>query len=209
MEVGMRSKDARFPLSPLAFNPSSSAEPGLAAKRSERKDSRQRSRRTIAVFVLATLAINGAVAYFLDEARPRLRDPEYARRISSLRVRIAENPNRPLVLVVGSSRTAMGIKPNEREISRSAKAASNDFLMFNLSLIGGGPVLELIVAQRAFAEGIKPAVLLVEYWPPLLNLDRDNTNLSMIDRMGRREQGVMQEHNADAASAPGRFDRIS
>ena len=46
------------------------------------------------------------------------RDPEYGRRANRLRARVAEHPGRPLVLVVGSSRTAMGVCPSAWEDAR-------------------------------------------------------------------------------------------
>ena len=38
----------------------------------------------------------------MDAVWPQLGDPEYGRRVINLRARVAENPGRPLVLVVGS-----------------------------------------------------------------------------------------------------------
>jgi hypothetical protein len=161
---------------------------------------RSRGCKTIAIFVVATLAINAAVALLLDEFHPELRDPEYARRISSLKDRVAEYPQRPLVLVLGSSRTAMGIRPGEWEACRPARAASSDPLLFNLSLIGGGPLLEMIVTQRIFADGIKPRAILLEYWPPLFNEDRANTFGVSIDRLGTRDRAVLQAYSANSES---------
>ena len=37
---------------------------------------------------------------------------------------------------------------------------------------GAGPVLQLMMLRRALAEGVRPAVVLLEYWPPLLDHDR-------------------------------------
>jgi hypothetical protein len=170
------------------------------AKHADRSQLRGRSRRTIAIFVLATLAINAAAILILDEVRPGLRDPEYSRRISSLKERLAENPQRPLVLVVGSSRTAMGICPREWEASRDLKAGSPDLLLFNLSLIGGVPILESIVTQRAFADGIKPAAILLEYWPPLFNEERENIACASIDRMGARDRSILHNYHAGTDS---------
>ena len=48
-----------------------------------------------------------------------LRDPEYGRRLSALRQRQAERgPGRPLVLLMGSSRVAMNVRPGLMEVNR-------------------------------------------------------------------------------------------
>jgi hypothetical protein len=161
------------------------------------------------MFVLAIVAINATVGWLLDEVRPELRDPEYARRISSLRARVAENPQRPLVLVVGSSRTAMGIRPGEWEANRFSNAAAPDQMFFNLSLIGGGPLLELILTRRAFAEGIKPAVILLEYWPPLFKEDKDNTICASFDRLGSRDRAAVRAYFSETDSTESTFPNNS
>jgi hypothetical protein len=169
-------------------------------KDTNRNQLRGHSRRTIAIFVFAALAINAAAILILDEIRPGLRDPEYSRRITSLKERLSENPQRPLVLVVGSSRTAMGICPGKWETIRAAKADSHDILLFNLSLIGGVPILELIVTHRVFADGIKPAAILLEYWPPLFNEEQENIVCASIDRMGARDRSILRNYCANPDS---------
>src|SRR5687768_1884754 len=48
-----------------------------------------------------------------------LRDPEYGRRLVSLRQRQRERgPGRPLVVLLGSSRVAMNIRPGLMEVNR-------------------------------------------------------------------------------------------
>jgi len=39
-------------------------------------------------------------------------------------------------------------------------------MIFNLSVLGGGPVMELLIARRAIVDQVRPAVVLLEYWPP-------------------------------------------
>jgi hypothetical protein len=196
MEFGMRREVGGIAtiLHVIAF--SCCTDRDLTAKHANRSQLRGRSRRTIAIFVLATLAINTTAILILDELRPELRDPEYSRRISSLKEKLSENPQRPLVLVVGSSRTAMGVCPAKWEASRAPITSSRDFLLFNLSLIGGVPILESIVTQRAFADGIKPAAILLEYWPPLFNEERENIACASIDRMGSRDRSTLHHYHA-------------
>jgi hypothetical protein len=130
---------------------------------------RRAARFALAGFVLAALGLHAVAFVVLDELRPGLRDPEYARRVRDLRQRIAENPGRPVVLVVGSSRAAMGVRPGEWEAVRPAAPGTPDPLIFNMSLLGGGPIMELMVLRRVYADGLRPDVALLEYWPPYLH----------------------------------------
>jgi len=72
------------------------------------------------------------------------------------------------VLVVGSSRTCMGLSPAAWEESRPGGA---DPLLFNMGLVGGGPVIELMALRRAYADGFRPDVVVLEFWPPFLRED--------------------------------------
>ena len=134
-----------------------------------RKRSRLRARRGILCFVLSTLVINAATLLLLDELQPGIRDPEYGRRVRRLQARIAENPGRPTVLFVGSSRTAVGICPAAWEAVRPRDSKFPDPMFFNMSLLGSGPIMELMVLRRLFADGLRPDLVLIEYWPPFLH----------------------------------------
>jgi hypothetical protein len=115
------------------------------------------------------LAIHGAVLLALQDSR--VRDPEYGLRATRLHARLAENPGRPLVLVVGSSRTAMGVCPAAWEEVRPNDPARPDPLIFNNAVLGAGPVMELMALRRAYADGFRPSVVLIEYWPPFFHQD--------------------------------------
>lgn len=105
----------------------------------------------------------------VDVARPELRDPEYGLRLNALRQRIAEHPERPLVVVIGSSRTAMGVRPYVWEESRPG--TPTDPLLFNMSRVGGGPLIQLMTLRRLYADGIRPDAVILEHWTPLLRED--------------------------------------
>jgi hypothetical protein len=99
-------------------------------------------------------------------ASSSLRDPEYGHRLSALRQRLAERaPGRPLVVLLGSSRVALGVRPgllatNERTGGRP--------IVFNFGLCRAGPLLELLCLRRLLDDGIRPAVVLAELWPVVL-----------------------------------------
>ena len=67
--------------------------------------------RTVLAFLGIYLVLHFGVWLWLDYGPPRLRDPEYGKRLKRAEDRSAENPNRPVVLVIGSSRTSMGVRP--------------------------------------------------------------------------------------------------
>jgi hypothetical protein len=133
----------------------------------------------------------------VELAWPRLRDPEYGRRAERLRARVAEHPHRPLVLVVGSSRTAMGVRPSAWEEARPG--SPNDPLLFNMATVGGGPIQELIAVQRVFDDGFRPAAVLIEYWPPVLRQDGEFGEAARADvrRFRRSDLPVVREYFPD------------
>jgi hypothetical protein len=142
-----------------------SAPPRPAARASRRRAARV----ALGTFVFGAVFLHLAALFAMDVAWPQLRDPEYGRRTAQLSERVVEHPDRPLVLVVGSSRSAMGVRPGAWEAVRPG--TPHDPLLFNLSVVGAGPITELLVMRRALADGFRPAVVLLEFWPPLLHQD--------------------------------------
>lgn len=132
----------------------------------------------VAAFALAALALNVGFLLVLDYGPPRLRDPEYGKRLASLNARVRENPGRPLVLMIGSSRTAMGVRPAVLEDEPGDPLRP---MLFNLALAGSGPVMELMAVRRALADGVKPAAVLIEYWPAFLREDGTYWEQARID----------------------------
>lgn len=126
-------------------------------------------RRVLLWFVAVAVGLHVAALVALDAPASSLRDPEYGWRARRLRARMAEHPTRPLVLVVGSSRTCMGVKPAAWEAVRPG--APSDPLLFNFGAVGAGPVQQLIAVRRLYADGFRPDVVLLEYWTPLLRQD--------------------------------------
>jgi hypothetical protein len=130
------------------------------------ESARRSARAAVAWFVAATLGLSGATLLAADVLTPAIRDPEYGRRARALQARVAEHPDRPLVLVVGSSRVGAGVCPAAWEAVRPDGRAP---LLFNIGRAGAGPVVQLMTLRRVLAEGVRPAVVLLEYWPPLVN----------------------------------------
>jgi hypothetical protein len=131
----------------------------------------RRSARTVVIgFAVAFLALSIGSWLAIDYGWPQVRDPEYSRRVTRLRARMAEHPKRPVVVVIGSSRTAMGLRPGAWEEARPEGDDSSP-LLFNMSLVGSGPVMELLCLRRMIADGFRPDAVIFEYWPPFLRED--------------------------------------
>lgn len=127
---------------------------------SRRADAR---RRMLAGFVFVLLSAAG-FNVALDTVAPYLRDPEYGHRIKQLRALHRAEPNRPLVVVLGSSRPQMGLSPALLGLG----SGPTDPLSYSMAAAGCGPFHELMNLHRMLADGVKPDYLLVEVLSPVL-----------------------------------------
>src|SRR5689334_14461752 len=94
--------------------------------------------RTEIVWCLAGLLLaQAALALALEGPRPELRDPEYGVKLAALRQRLREHPGRPLVLALGSSRTANALQAGRLAPSGECPSAP---LVFNFGLTAHGPL---------------------------------------------------------------------
>lgn len=114
--------------------------------------------------VLAFLAGQAVLAYIVGYAHPEIRDPEYGYRLRRLHQWTATTPQRPLCLILGSSRTLSGIYPPA--LPPWPTDAGPEPLVFNFSQFCAGPVRELQTLRRLLAAGHRPDWLLLEVWPP-------------------------------------------
>ncbi len=130
---------------------------------------RRRGFRAVLGFAAALIALNALLAILVDAAPVHLRDPEYGLRLKSLRAKRADHPDRKLTIVLGSSRTAIGIRPDVYEASLAHP--ENAPLLFNMSMSGAGPILQLLTLERLLADGVKPDALLIEFWPAVYRGD--------------------------------------
>jgi hypothetical protein len=113
-------------------------------------------------FLVAQLALN----VLLELRYSAVNDKEYARRLDLLRARLSEEPGRPLLLLLGSSRTEMNFLPEELPPLRTASGQQP--LPFNFSHLGAGPVMNLLELRRLLRAGIRPEWLVLEVMPPQL-----------------------------------------
>jgi hypothetical protein len=117
----------------------------------------------VALFPLGQLAL----AVTLERDRLPVRDPEFTRKITRLdRLRHAD-PGRPLLVALGSSRTLQGLRADQ--LDGLPAPDGRPCTAFNLGLTAAGPLREWLALQRLLAAGVRPARLLVEVTPELLN----------------------------------------
>jgi len=96
------------------------------------------------------------------------RDPQYVMKYELLRARLAENPGRPLWLVIGTSRVERGLCP---AIINDARAGPGSPLVYNFGLGGAGLFRDFICLHRVLEAGIRPRVVGIEVFGALLNGD--------------------------------------
>ena len=96
------------------------------------------------------IAIAGTA--WIEHYRVDAVDREYAARLTLLKREQAAHPNRPLFLVVGSSRMVMGFGPEE--MPPVTTADGDRVTVFNASHLGAGPVMNHTTLTRLQREGI-------------------------------------------------------
>lgn len=112
-------------------------------------------------FAAAQLALSLAVESWL----PQVRDPQYAVREQRLLARRAAAPGRPLWVMLGSSRTQLGLQAGQYRGIASAQAP----LVFNFGMPGCGPIMQRVCLERLLERGVRPDLLFVEVMPAMLS----------------------------------------
>src|SRR4051812_27136154 len=109
-----------------------------------RRKTEQRSCTELLWITAGFLAVQLSLAVGVETRWTSVRDPEFYVNQTQLRHRIADNPKRPLVLVLGSSRTQMALQP-----ARLNEPATDDQpLVFNCGIPRSGPLFQAITLKR-------------------------------------------------------------
>jgi hypothetical protein len=160
--------------SPLLSSPPSANRPAAASWR--RRKLPLRGRTAMAWAAASWLLLQLALVVAVDQWLPELRDPEFGRKLALLREARAEAHDRPLVLLLGSSRSHFGVSPTAFEAA--AGAGKGEPLLFNFGIMGGGPITQLVLFRQLLAEGVRPDGVLVEINPLMLHQARGFTEES-------------------------------
>jgi hypothetical protein len=115
------------------------------------------------VFVAVQLLFTVVV----DVWHPEVYDEEFGVRMGLLHARQTETPDRPLLLLMGSSRTVMNFRPELLPEMRTTTGTA--VLPFNFSHLGAGPTMTLMEYHRLRRAGVRPTWLALEVMPPCLS----------------------------------------
>lgn len=127
---------------------------------------RQDARRAVLWGAFAIALANAALSVALETVLPQVRDPEYGVRMVRLRAQQRAHPDRPLVVMVGTSRTQNGIDPAAMPFPDEPGSP----LVFNFGQSGTRPVNLRLNLQRIRAAGVRPTAVLVEILPTTLGV---------------------------------------
>jgi hypothetical protein len=140
----------------------------LTTDASVRRPARRQAKRAVLAglgfALLAHLGLNVA----LDTVRQEYRDPEYGHRRKELgrllRWEERYGGRRPVVAVLGSSRTEMGFSPDHLGLGTGPA----DPLVYNFGQAGCGPIGEVLTLRRLLDDGVRPDAVLIEVLAPVL-----------------------------------------
>jgi hypothetical protein len=110
-----------------------------------------------AAFVIVLLS-TWAVA---ETITPEITDTDYHLRLRMIRAAVAEHPQRPLGLTLGSSRIVWGFRPEELP----DPLPGSDVYWLNAAHVGAGPTLNRMLLHRLLRDGVRPAVVAIEVMP--------------------------------------------
>jgi uncharacterized protein DUF1574 len=137
----------------------------------------RRACRTEAVVALSGFVVLAiAFVVVMDVRCPFWTDREFAARRQIVLDRKSEHPERPLMVVLGSSRVGAGFVPEELDPIYDYRG--RQISVVNFSHLGGGPRMNLLQLRRLLRDGIVPDYLLVEFMPALVH--RESIILSQL-----------------------------
>jgi hypothetical protein len=110
-------------------------------------------------------AMSVGLNWWLNHGHLAVRHAEFAQRVELLDKLQKRSGERPLCLVVGSSRAERGICPAVLQGDQRAP------LLFNFSFAAAGPISELMYFQRLIDLGVRPKWLLIDVPPLWLHQD--------------------------------------
>jgi hypothetical protein len=111
------------------------------------------------------LALTAAFALIVDTRFPEWYDREYHVRRDLLDERMAEAPDRPLCLVIGSSRLVADFMP---ERLNNLYDGGRPVTVFNYAHFGAGPRMNLVQVHRVLRDGTRPTHIVLELVPGFL-----------------------------------------
>ncbi len=118
---------------------------------------------SLALYALAALVLNGV----MDRWCPAPFEKVYRIKWEGLSQLARREPDRPLLIMLGSSRTDGAFQAGR--LNGVPGPGGRPLLAFNFGVPAAGPMHEYQYLRDLLDEGIRPCLLLVEFLPPLLN----------------------------------------
>ena len=153
---------------------------GARATGPDRPGARVRARLTLVLAPAALVLVLWAAWTAAEPRAPESTDPEYDARLARARAARAEHPDRPLGLVLGTSRTTAALMPE-------LLSEPDGVYWVNAGRIGSGPVLTRVMLHRLLRDGVRPAVLVFEVMPVFFELEGSQ---AMFAHLGPRDLWV-------------------
>ncbi len=138
-------------------------QPSLSISRSRRL---RRCGRRVMLWVLFWYVAFQMAPTFLKDRWHRIGPYYELNKWPALEQLVAEEPNRPLLVMVGSSRTAWDFQASA--LDGMPDSDGRPMLVYNFGVPSTGPCFQLFCLRDMLAKGIRPRFLLVEFLPALL-----------------------------------------
>lgn len=154
-----------------------------------------RQTRASLLWGFAFFALSHAVLQFATQGfMPQLRDPEFGYKLGGLRKRLAEEPDRPLLILLGTSRTGQGFRVGKLPELQTREGRTP--LVFNFSQVGSGPLAEMVTLRRLLDRGIRPDWLAIEILPPMLGrpIDACGNPRIGVDRLTWSDVAILRQY---------------
>jgi hypothetical protein len=127
---------------------------------------RASARRALALCLTAFVPVLLLAWALAESIAPEITDTDYHFRLRAVRAARAENPTRPLGIVIGSSRTAFAFQPEQ-------VPDADGIYWMNESRFRAGPRLNRLILHRLLRDGVRPAVVVLEVMPPYFVRESD------------------------------------
>ena len=169
--------------------------PAAPARRTPPAGSRRRASQAAIEFgLVAFVALNAALGVALETVKPEWRDPEFGIRLGQIRKWKTKAPDRPLVVVIGSSRAQMGLAPEAMGFPDEPGSP----VVYNLGYRSAMPVVAWLHLSRLLDAGVKPDAVVVQLARAEIGLEPAEPHLRMMEtRLGLADLRRLAPHVAD------------
>lgn len=126
----------------------------------------RRCGRAVLLWVLFWYAVVQMLPILLKDRWQRIGPANEARKWPALCRLVSEQPDRPLLLMLGSSRACWAFRAGC--LDGMPDGEGRPLHVYNFGIPATGPIYQLLYLRDLLAQGIRPRFLLIEFLPPLL-----------------------------------------